>query len=144
MKKTLIIALFFMGIAMTNTSCDNGKSTMAINSFVATYFPNTQVVANIKDGSDYEVTLNDYTKIDFNGSLFGKPEWEEVDCRHAATPTMVPSALVPAEIANYVSRLHNDLPIVKLSKKNRGWEIALSNGVEIEFDKRFNVVEFDD
>ena len=144
MKKTLLTVLVFLGIAMTFSSCNRDKANLAINNFVATYFPTSVVVANIKDGSDYEVTLDDYTRIDFNGRLFGKPEWEEVDCRHAATPTMVPSTLIPAEIANYVSRLHNDLPIVKLSKKTRGWDIELSNGMEIEFDKRFNVVDFDD
>ena len=142
MRKALIIALF-IGIAMTQMSCGN-KSNAAINSFVATYFPNSEVIANIKDGTDYEVTLDDYTRIDFDGGLFGKPEWEEVDCRHAATQTMVPSALVPPAIENYVNRLHDSLPIVKLSKKNRRWEIELSNGVEIEFDKNFNVVDFDD
>lgn len=142
MKKALIIVLFF-GMALIQTSCGN-KANTAINGFVATYFPNSQIVANIKDGLDYTVTLDDYTTIDFDGGLFGSPKWEEVDCKHAAAQTMVPSALVPTEIANYVSRLHNDLPIVKLSKQTRGWEIELSNGIEIEFDKRFNVIDFGD
>jgi hypothetical protein len=143
MKKVIYLALF-IGFALTNTSCNRDKANMAINNFVATYFPTSEVIANIKDGSDYEVTLDDYTRIDFNGSLFGKPEWEEVDCKHAAAQTMVPSALIPDEIENYVNKLHDSLPIVKLSKKNRGWEIELSNGIEIEFDKRFNVIDFDD
>ncbi len=67
-----------------------------------------------------------------------------MDCRHASLSTTVPVALVPVEITNYVNRIHGSQSITKISKDNRGWEIELSNGIEIEFDKRFNVVDFDD
>lgn len=143
MKKALVFALF-IGIALTNTSCNNDKKTKAINDFVRVYFPDTEVIANIKDGLDCDVTLSDYTQIGFDGSLFGKLEWDEVDCRHASLSTTVPTALVPAEITNYVNRIHGSQSVTKISKDNRGWEIELSNGIEIEFDKRFNVIDFDD
>jgi len=143
MKKTLVFALF-IGIALTNTSCNNDKKTKAINDFVRVYFPDTEVIANIKDGLGCDVTLSDYTQIGFDGNLFGKLEWDEVDCRHASLSTTVPTALVPAEITNYVNRIHGSQSVTKISKDNRGWEIELSNGIEIEFDKRFNVIDFDD
>ena len=143
MKKALALALF-IGIALANTSCNNGKKALFINTFVKTYFPDTEVMANIKDGLDCDVTLSDYTQIGFDGNLFGKIDWDEVDCRHANVNAYVPAALVPVEIANYVSRLHDTQTITKISKDNRGWDIELSNGIEIEFDKRFNVVDFDD
>jgi len=144
MKKTLIIALLFMGIAMTNISCNSGKKAQVINDFVRTYFPDTEVIANIKDGLDCDVTLSDYTQIGFDGNLFGKLEWDEVDCSHASLSTAVPAALVPAQISNYVNRIHGSQTITKIAKDNRGWDIELSNGIEIEFDKRFNVIDFDD
>lgn len=143
MKKALAFALF-IGIALANTSCNNDKKVLFINTFVNTYFPDKEVVANIKDGLDYDVTLSDYTQIGFGSNLFGKIEWEEVDCKHTNVNAAVPAALVPMEIANYVSRLHNTQSIVKIAKDNRGWDIELSNGIEIEFDKKFNVVDFDD
>ena len=143
MKKALVFALF-IGIALTNTSCNNDKKTKAINDFVRAYFPDTEVIANIKDGLDCDVTLSDYTQIGFDGNLFGKLEWDEVDCRHASLSPTVPTALVPAEITNYVNRIHGSQSVTKISKDNRGWEIELSNGIEIEFDKRFNVIDFDD
>ena len=143
MKKALALALF-IGIALANTSCNNGKKTEVINTFVKTYFPDTEVMANIKDGLDCDVTLSDYTQIGFDGNLFGKIEWDEVDCRHASLSTTVPAALVPVEITNYVNRIHGSQTITKIAKDNRGWDIELSNGIEIEFDKRFNVIDFDD
>lgn len=142
MKKVFVLALF-IGLALTNTSC-NGKKTKVINDFVRAYFPDTEVIANIKDGLDRDVTLSDYTQIGFSGNLFGNLKWEEVDCRHASLSTTVPAALVPVEITNYVNRIHGSQSITKISKDNRGWDIELSNGIEIEFDKRFNVVDFDD
>ena len=143
MKKALAFALFIC-IALANTSCNNDKKALFINTFVKTYFPDNEVVANIKDGFDCDVTLSDYTQIGFDGNLFGKLEWEEVDCRHASLSTAVPASLVPAEITNYVNRIHGSQAITKIAKDNRGWDIELSNGVEIEFDKRFNVIDFDD
>ena len=143
MKKIVYLALF-IGFALTNTSCNGDKKAQAINAFVRTYFPDTEVIANIKDGLDCDVTLSDYTQIGFDGNLFGKLEWDEVDCSHAALSTTVPAALVPVEIANYVTRIHGSQTITKISKDNRGWDIVLSNGIEIEFDKRYNVVDFDD
>ena len=143
MKKALVFALF-IGIALTNTSCNNDKKAKAINDFVRVYFPNTEVIANIKDGLGCDVTLNDYTQIGFDGNLFGKFDWDEVDCKHASLSTTVPTALVPAEITNYVNRIHGGQSITKIAKDNHGWDIELSNGIEIEFDKRFNVVDFDD
>ena len=142
MKKVFVLALF-IGLALTNTSC-NGKKTKVINDFVRAYFPDTEVIANIKDGLDRDVTLSDYTQIGFDGNLFGNLKWEEVDCRHTSLSTTVPAALVPVEITNYVNRIHGSQSITKISKDNRGWDIELSNGIEIEFDKRFNVVDFDD
>ena len=56
----------------------------------------------------------------------------------------LPAALVPPQITDYVSRIHAEQTIVKISKDTRGWDIELSNGIEIEFDKKYNVVDFDD
>ena len=143
MRKALALALF-IGFAITNTSCNSGKKTMFMNNFVHTYFPDTEIVASIKDGFDYDVTLSDYTQISFDGNLLGKLDWDEVDCRHANMNTTVPAALVPVEINNLVNRLHGGQSIMKIAKDNRGWDIELTNGIELEFDKRFNLVDMDD
>lgn len=143
MKKLFICALF-VGLVLTNTSCSKDKQNGIINDFVKTYFPQTEVLASIKDGLDYDVTLGDYTQIGFDGNLFGKLEWDEVDCKHASIYTSVPAALVPQQITDYVGRIHGTQTIVKIAKDNRGWEIELSNGIEIEFDKRYNVIDFGD
>lgn len=142
--KKLFICTLFLGMVLANTSCSKDKQNNTINDFVRTYFPQTEVLASIMDGLDYDVTLKDYTQIGFDGNLFGKLEWDEVDCKHASIYTSVPATLVPPQITDYVSRIHAEQTIVKISKDTRGWDIELSNGMEIEFDKKYNVVDFDD
>ena len=133
----------FIGIALANTSCSKDKKTNVINDFTKAYFPQAEVLASIKDGFDYEVTLSDYTHIEFDGGLFGQFDWDEVDCKHSTIYTTVPAALIPTEISDYVTLLHSGRSIVKIAKDSLGWEIELDNGVEIEFDRRFNVIEMD-
>ena len=141
MKKLLVCALF-LGLAFGSTSCGKGKME-TINDFVTTYFPQEEVLALIKDGLDYDVTLTDYTKIGFDGNIFGRLKWDEVDCTHTSYTT-VPDALVPAEIAAYMRRMHDTQNIVKIARDRRNWEITLSNGLEVEFNKNFQVTDFDD
>ena len=74
--KKLFICTLFLGMVLANTSCSKDKQNNTINDFVRTYFPQTEVLASIMDGLDYDVTLKDYTQIGFDGNLFGKLEWD--------------------------------------------------------------------
>ena len=147
MKKCLIIAALFIGFALSNTSCNKEATTQTqttINNLVSTYFPEAEILSSIRDGFDYDVTLNDYTKIEFDGNLLGgKLEWDEIDCKHSTVYQSVPTSLIPAEISTHVAKYHSDHSIVKISKDRRGWEIELDNGIEIEFDRKYNVIEID-
>lgn len=142
MKKLLYLALF-LGFAINFSSCEK-DNTSIIDNFTKTYFPEVEILSDVKDGLDHEVTLTDYTLIDFDGSMFGKLDWEEVDCTHASIYTVVPSVLVPEEIASYVSQSHPNMTIVKISRDLNNWDIELNNGLDLEFDKNFNVIEIGD
>ncbi len=145
MKKFLILALF-IGLGFNATSCSKEPTTNVqniIEEFVKTHFPNETVLTIIRDGYDYDVTLSDYTQIDFDGSMFSKPTWDEVDCRRSTAHTAVPATLVPTEIADYVNRVYPGQSIVKIAKDRREWDIELGNGIEIEFNSKFVVIEMD-
>jgi len=142
MKKLLYLALF-LGFAINFSSCEK-DNTSIIDNFTKTYFPDVEILSDVKDGLDHEVTLTDYTFIDFDGSMFGELDWEEVDCTRSTIYTVVPSALVPEKITEYVNQAHPTLTIVKLSRDLLSWDIELSNGLDLEFDKNFNLIEIDD
>lgn len=143
-KKTTVVTTLLTLLMLVTLSCreqsilpENIDSTAA--SFIHTYFPNATVHLIIKKGYDYDVTLSDHTKIDFDRNM----DWEEIDCTHSTYYTEVPSALIPDKIFNYLQQYHEGRRVVKLSKSNKKWEVELDNGLEIDFDKNMNVIEID-
>ena len=60
-------------------------------SFLEQYFPSASVISTQKDGNEYEVTLSEGTRIDFNKD----GEWIDVE---AAIGKTIPSGFYPAAI----------------------------------------------
>ena len=56
----------------------------------------------------------------------------------------VPADIVPEQIKSYVAQTFPNQQVRKIERKRYSWEIELSNGLEIEFDKQFNVTDIDD
>ena len=64
----------------------------------------------------------------------------ERDCRYSS----VPAAVVPAQIAQYVSGHYPDASIVQIDRDKHDYEVKLSNGLELTFDLKFNLIDIDD
>ncbi|WP_369695841.1 PepSY-like domain-containing protein [uncultured Duncaniella sp.] len=47
-------------------------------------------------------------------------------------------------IATYVKQNHKGSRIIGIEKKRNGYEIELSNDLDLEFDKQGNFIRFDD
>ena len=110
-----------------------------INTFVETYFPQVGILKVEMDENEYEVKLTDGTEITFNLAF----EWKSIDCDESNVYGVVPTELVPEQISAYIATNYPNQHIDKIEKKANGWEIELSNGVEIEFDSNFNVIHID-
>ena len=112
----------------------------AINTFVQQYFPGATIagvqVDNEYGGQEYDIYLSDGTQIDFDRNN----QWDNVECRASA----VPAALVPQAIANYVKSKFPSIAIVKIDKDMQGYDIELSNGLDLEFDQAGNFMRMDD
>ena len=130
------------------------KLPSAITSFIQKHFPG-QVIdyANIDtefadtdfdddfDGDDfddtiYEVCLNNGVELDFdmNGN------WRKVDCYYMT----VPMQIIPSTIAQYVGIHFSGHDIVKIDKINYGYEVELSNGLEVKFNHQGELITIDD
>ena len=140
---------FFLALALTLCSVSLSARDQVISdqqlpaaakTFVKQYFKNRTVSLAKKDvdpgSTSYDVVLNSGTKIEFNA----KGEWKEVDC----APAAVPAALIPAAIAKYVKANYANLKIVKIEREATGYDIELSNDVDLQFDKQGNFVRIDD
>ena len=135
----------FNVISGGNGGGGNGGGTSTnypeITTFVETYFSQVGIRKVEHEGNKYEVELTDNTEIEFNLSF----EWKSIDCEESQVYGMVPNNLVPAQITDYVNANYPGKHIDKIEKKhNGGWEIELSNGLEITFDSNFNVTGIDD
>ncbi|OUN58369.1 PepSY-like domain-containing protein [Alistipes sp. An66] len=146
MKKIMLTAaLLFAGITASLADNDRpialDKLPAAAQTFLKTHFADLTLAYAVEDpkfvGSEYEVTYTDRTEVEFrpNG------EWSSVERRYAA----VPASIVPAQISDYVAK--SSFPnqyIKKIERDAYTWEIELSNGIEIKFDREFHVIDIDD
>lgn len=86
-------------------------------------------------GTEYDVILNDGTQIEFDS----KGNWKEIDCGSRG----VPDGLVLKPITDYVKRNFKGQKIVGIDVNKNNYEIELSNGVEIQFDRAGNFKKVD-
>ena len=146
MKKLCKILACFFCMALSVSCFADGKMIPveslpeAVKSFVAAHFPDKNIIyvemEHELSGPRYEVRLNDGSKVDCNK----KGEWDKVDCKMLP----VPAALVPAEIAGFVSAQYPGAQIVKIDKERYGFEIELSNSLELKFNKKGQLISIDD
>lgn len=83
----------------------------------------------------YEVFFADGDHIDFDG----KGNWKDIEC----PATVVPAALVPAAITQYVKKNYPGETIKKIEKDRKEYEIKLSNRIELTFDTKFRLINMD-
>lgn len=107
--------------------------------FLHDYFPSADVTAAHEDGDivrrEYDVMLDDGTHIEFAAD----GRWLEVESREA-----LPRGIVPPSIVTYIAKHYPSLTIRRIERSRREWEVSLSNGVEIRFNRRFSVISIDD
>ena len=84
----------------------------------------------------YEVIFTSSSKVEFlkNG------DWKEVDCKYST----VPAAIIPQQIAQYVFQYYPDTSVVQIDRDKRDYEVKLTNGLELTFDLKFNLIDIDD
>ncbi len=102
-------------------------------------FPNSKV-AMAKQENDllktsYDVVFTNGDKIEFDS----KGNWTGINCKNS----FVPSALIPVQIKNYVQQNYPDNKIIEIDRDKKEYDVKLSNGIEITFNTKFQVIEMD-
>ena len=108
---------------------------------ITKYFPmlalnHIKIDSNLFGGADYDVVLNDGTELDFDKD----GELKEIDCGMRE----VPSGLLLKTICDYVSKNFSGRKIVSMDIDSRKYEIELSDGIELEFDRSGQFLRIDD
>ena len=75
----------------------------------------------------YDVVLEGDVKVEFNRS----GDWTSVDCEKG----QVPNGVLPRGVLDYVTKRFAEAYVVEIEKGLRGYEVKLSNDIDLEFDK---------
>lgn len=144
MKKVLILLVCLFTL-QTVAWADNDKPIRITQlpkqaqSFIKSYFANSKV-ALAKMETDwldksYDVIFTNGDKLEFDK----KGAWTEINCKYSSVPIDV----IPEPIRKYVSTNYSDAKVLKIEKDKHDYEVKLSNGLEIKFDLKFNVIDID-
>lgn len=145
MKKLaiLLVCLFSMQAV---AKADNEKPIQVkdlpqtAQTFISKHFADQKVafakVENEIFEKTYEVVFSSGDKVEFDRA----GEWLEVQCRNIG---QVPSDIVPVEISRYVGETYPEAKIWSIERDRYDYEIKLSNGWEVKFDLKFNVIDLD-
>ncbi len=148
MKKFLTTVLTAILIALTSVSVqarDKYTHDASVLPPAATVMLNKNFKAKVslvktehKFGkvSEYEVILNNGTEVTFDAS----GNWKEIE---TSNTSKVPDSMVPEAIKAYVKSHQNKSKIVGIEKDRKGYEVTLSNGVEMEFDLSGRFIRYD-
>lgn len=146
MKKIWIlfaaIALIAAGACARDTYAhDASVLPKAAQATIANNFKSKVTVVKIEKDfgrvSEYEVILSDGTEISFDRV----GNWDNVE---TAETSSVPKAFVPQGIREFVSKNHNGARIIGIDKERSGYEVELSNGIEMKFNKAGQFLRYDD
>lgn len=144
MKKLFVLvaalaAMTTSALAADDTPVQVAQMPNAAQQFIGQYFGDVQVSYATMDGGfdkSYDVVLVNGTKIEFDGD----GNWTEVDCKHG----VVPQELIPEQIRRYVADNHPGQQIEQIDRRARGWEVELSNGIDLKFNRNFRLMDLDD
>lgn len=146
MKKFMTFIFASLYFTMASAMIDNDKIIQfaqlpaQAKVFVSSHFKNLKVATTKMDtefmDKTYDVIFTTGEKVEFNKNGV----WLEVKCVN----TPVPEKIVPVEIKSYMRQNYPDVFIKGIEHDKRGYDVELSNGLDIEFNNAFQVVDIDD
>ncbi|UIR54725.1 PepSY-like domain-containing protein [Sphingobacterium sp. SRCM116780] len=140
MAIVVLVALSTSGFAQKKVINSNQLPANA-QTFIKNNFSTNQISSIIEETEnlfykEYKIILKNGTKIDFDKT----GNWEEVDGENTA----IPLKIVPTAIKNYIAKSFPDTQIVKIKQSNRKYEVEISNGLELQFNKKGQFIKIDD
>jgi len=138
-----VVCAMFLSVAAfaDDTPVAVDQLPAAVKTFVAQKFPAQKILFAEKDSglfekTKYEVRLDDGTKVE----VYKDGTWNKVENKSKGVPT----SFVPKGIADYVKANYAAFPVIKVDKKKYGYEVELSNDLELKFNEQFQLIGMDD
>ena len=148
MKRTTYLAMVLLFSTMFY-ACDKEQlitqSALPSTSreFINTHFSGVNINMIIKEREtfsyNYTVYLSNGFEIDFTKS----GDWDDIDGKHTAIPKTI-LVLLPQNILTYTANTIPDCYIVEINKEHYGYEISLSNDIDLKFNSKGEFLRLDD
>ena len=142
MKKMMFILLAFVMTMSMPVMSDNDRVITfdqlpaPAQAMLKQHFGDKVPLVITADRSDFNVMYQSVEKVEFDK----KGNWREIECKRSS----VPEALVPEQIKAAVKKSFPGTTIQKIDRDRRGYDVELDNGLDLEFNKKFQMVEIDD
>lgn len=139
------ILLLALGFGLTLNAQDKvipqEELPQGATEFIQTHFADQKVLQVTKDvdfliKTEYEILLSDGFQLEFDS----KGNWKDVDGNNKVIPT----GFVPESLMDYVADNFPTEKVTGISKKSSGYELELSNKLELEFDSNGAFKRIDD
>ena len=142
--RILMIAICCMLTCNMAANAGNDKP-IAVNALpvkaqtlLSNHFNQKVMLATIESGvvsRSYDVVLQNGTKLEFDK----KGNLKEIDCKQG----IVPALLIPQAIRNYLKENYPAQAVKKIEMNKNEYEVELANGLDLTFNKHFQVIDID-
>ena len=150
MRNLFSIIMLTIGVGIVITACDIDEELISTDelplnskSFLNTYFNSAKIILAEKDIEnssrwEYEVKLDNGIEISFDG----QGEWQNVESRndHKALPNY---EFIDTIILDYVLTNYPEAGINGIDRQINGFDVELTNGVDLEFNSEGNFLRID-
>lgn len=143
--KTIMVVICCVMTCFMPANADNNKPIKVTElpakaqTLLSQHFNNQKVAfASIESeiiDKNYDVVMQNGTKLEFDK----KGNVTEIDCKQGA----VPEKLIPQAIYTYLQENHSGQTVRKIEFNKNEYEVELSNGLDITFNKHFQVIDID-
>ena len=142
--KYFLLMAMVMTMSLTMSADDDDRVITfsqlpeAAQTFLKAHFGTKVPLLVTVDWDDYTIRYESGEKIEFNRS----GDWKDIECYNSK----VPNEAVPAQISSYISQNYPGKSIIKLERHRSVYEVKLNNGLEVEFNRNFQLigVDYDD
>ena len=139
--KFYLLMAMVMTMSLTMSADDDDRVItyqqlpQSAQSFLKQHFAKKVPLVVTADWDDYTIVYESGEKVEFDK----KGNWKEIVCR----TSKVPADVVPQQIKAYIQKNYPGKSVVKLDRHRSVYEVKLNNGMEIEFNRNFQVIDVD-
>lgn len=141
MKKSLILGVLALLAVLSAEAAEITLKQLPskAQNFIHEYFAKDQIrkihSRHHRHGNTYNVLFTDGSKINFDAT----GQWTKIKLRNDS----IPVEIIPEYITTYVWDAYPNVMILCIESEGEGHEVELSDGTELTFNSKGNVVKID-